>query len=825
MLLGGIAAAAALLALPAAASAAATCSFDTVTGALTVNVTSGTPIASIRRAASPSQDIEVDDASDFSTPLACTNGPPTITTTSSISISEAGSGQSTTARLDFANGRLEPGLGAEGGTPEIEVNYTGDGVGNDTLQVIGPAESTDQHFDFGAASAVVEGNLNNDDDIDDLTLDSTVDSLILQPGTGNDSISTDGSAAGGFTGTAPLTNTRIFPSPGNDTFHAGGLGSSDNRMLSNAADGNDTMIGSPGFDTMGMGAGNDSFDGAGGSGDFVDDAQFPTPIQLDLQQTGPQDTGTAGIDTVVNVEKVVGGNASDVLTGDNGPNTIFGGNDPGDVGNDVISGLGGADDLIGHAGNDVLIGGQGNDLLEGDQGTDTASYATGSTGPVTLSLSQLLTGAAQATGGAGNDTLDDGVPTGDSNHEIENLIGSPFAGDVLTGNSLANQIDVYDGLSDTVDCVATGDGDTAIADEVGVDSIANCETTDNAPQTSIDTGPADGATVVTTTPTYGLSADEPSTFEVDVDSGGFQACLASCTVPTLSEGAHTLSFRAVDADENGHADLTPATHSVTVDAIVPDTAILSGPSGPTSDATPTFGFDSKDPTSTFQCKVDGGAFASCASPFTTSILANGPHTFAVKAIDASLNEDASPPTRSFRVDTIAPNTAIVSGPSGPISDATPTFSFSATEPSSTFRCSLDGGAFAPCGSPFTAPALGDGTHNIAVKAVDSALNADGSPATRSFTVDTTPPETTVLGKGKIKTRKKKARVTWTFGSSEPGTFHCSLDGAPSAPCSSPLSVKLRRGAHTLIVSSTDALGNADATPASFITKVKRKPPR
>jgi Ca2+-binding RTX toxin-like protein len=658
--IAGMAAAAALLVLPAAASAAVTCSFNTVTGELTVAVTNGTSVAAIRRAASPSTDIQVDDASDFSTPLACTNGPPTITTTSSISIDEASSAQGTSVILNFANGRLEPGLGAEGGAPEIEVAYTADAVGIDNLQVTGPTESTDQHFDFGAVSGVVEGNLNNDDDIDDVTLDSNVDKVFFLPGTGNDSISTDGSAAGGFTGTAPLPETQVSASQGNDTFHAGGLASSTNRMLSNTADGNDTMIGSPGFDLMGMGAGNDNFDGGGGSADFVNDAQFPTPIHLDLQQTGPQDTGTAGIDTVVNVENIVGGNASDELTGDNGPNTIFGGNDPGDVGDDVISGLGGLDNLIGHAGNDVLIGGQGNDLLEGDQGTDTVSYATGSIGPITLSLDQLLTGVAQTTGGAGNDKLVDGVPTADSNHEIENLIGSPFAGDVLTGNTTANQIDVYDGLADTVDCVASADGDVAIADEIGVDSLTLCETTDNAPQTSIDSGPANGATIGDSTPTYGVSADEaPSTFQVKVDSGSFQACAASCTVPSLANGLHTIAFRAIDGDENLHADLTPATRTVNV-AVAP------------------------------------------------------------------------PP-------------------------------------------------------------------------------------------DTTAPDTSVSGKAKVKTRKKRARVSFAFSATEAGSsFACSLDGRPFAPCSSPFSAKLRRGAHTLSVLATDAAGNADATPATFTTKVKRK---
>jgi hypothetical protein len=88
--------------------------------------------------------------------------------------------------------------------------------------------------------------------------------------------------------------------------------------------------------------------------------------------------------------------------------------------------------------------------------------------------------------------------------------------------------------------------------------------------------------------------------------------------------------------------------------------------------------------------------------------------------------------------------------------------------------------------------------------------------------DASPPETSVNGKPKIKTRKKRAQVTWSFASTEPGTFECSLDGGPFAPCSSPFSAKLRRGAHTLSARATDGAGNTDPTPASFTTRVKRK---
>jgi Ca2+-binding RTX toxin-like protein len=655
--IGGISAAAALLALPAAASAAVTCSFNTGTGALSVTVTNGTTAVYVGRAASPSTDVLVDDTSNLSSPIGCTNGPATLATTSSIAIDETGSAQGTFAALQLANGRLEPGLDSETGTAEIEVSYTADVTGNDRFQIAASGEGADQHFDFGVVSGTVVGNLNNDDDLDDVVLDSNVDQLEFVPGSGNDTISTDGSVSG-FTGTAPLAKTRVFASPGNDTFHTGGLAGSDNRMLGSLGDGNDTMVGGPGNDDFEMAGGNDTYDGAGGSADFASYEGVPsaTGVTLDLSQTGPQNTGDLGIDQVANVENAVGSNGNDHLTGTSGANTLFGGNSTLDAGDDVLVGSGGGDDLIGAKGNDLLIGQQGNDLLEGDADIDTASFASGSTGPVTFSLDQALTGVAQATGGAGNDTLDDGLPTGDSNHEIENLIGSPFGGDVLTGNATANQIDVYDGLADTVDCVASADGDVAIADEIGVDSLTLCETTDNAPQTSIDSGPADGATTADSTPTYGVSADEtPATFQVKVDSGSFQACAASCTVPSLANGLHTIAFRAIDGDENFHADLTPATRTVSVavapppDTTAPETTIGSHPKPKTKKRRAIFTFSSSEAGSTFLCSVDGAANAPCTSPFTTPKRKKGKHRFDVIATDSAGNRDQSAATFFWKV--------------------------------------------------------------------------------------------------------------------------------------------------------------------------------
>jgi hypothetical protein len=93
--------------------------------------------------------------------------------------------------------------------------------------------------------------------------------------------------------------------------------------------------------------------------------------------------------------------------------------------------------------------------------------------------------------------------------------------------------------------------------------------------------------------------------------------------------------------------------------------------------------------------------------------------------------------------------------------------------------------------------------------------------------DVDPAATTITGhpKKKVKTRKKKVRVRFTFGSTVPGLgFQCELDGQPFAPCASPAEFRVRRGKHTFQVQMLES-GRAFGAPASFAFKVKRKKPK
>ncbi|HYU59662.1 MAG TPA: hypothetical protein VEK39_02780 [Solirubrobacterales bacterium] len=87
--------------------------------------------------------------------------------------------------------------------------------------------------------------------------------------------------------------------------------------------------------------------------------------------------------------------------------------------------------------------------------------------------------------------------------------------------------------------------------------------------------------------------------------------------------------------------------------------------------------------------------------------------------------------------------------------------------------------------------------------------------------DTTAPDTTITKRPKDKTKKKTA--TFEFTSTEPGSsFECKLDAGPFAPCTSPDTLKVKKGKHTLAVRARDAAGNVDGSPASDDWKVKKK---
>jgi len=79
----------------------------------------------------------------------------------------------------------------------------------------------------------------------------------------------------------------------------------------------------------------------------------------------------------------------------------------------------------------------------------------------------------------------------------------------------------------------------------------------------------------------------------------------------------------------------------------PQTRIRRGPGHSIRDRTPTFRFTSSVAGSTYLCKLDGGRFKRCASPFTAPRLRPGHHVFKVKARAPGGPGDPSPASYDF----------------------------------------------------------------------------------------------------------------------------------------------------------------------------------
>jgi hypothetical protein len=368
------------------------------------------------------------------------------------------------------------------------------------------------------------------------------------------------------------------------------------------------------------------------------------------------------------------------------------------------------------------------------------------------------------------------------------------------------------------------------------------EHTDPTPATSsftVDTQTPDPPSLSGTSPPSPANANSPSVLgSAEAGTSVSIYPTADCSGAPLATGSaaglagpgiavsvldnSTTALRGIAADAAGNASPCSAAIVYVEDSAAPETTITSGPSGPTTDSTPTFGFSASEQGAAFQCRFDSAAFASCSGPGAShtpaTALADGTHTFSVRALDQAGNIDASAATRSFSVDTQAPNATITSGPSGPTNDSTPTFAFSSSQSGSTFQCRLDSAAFAPCSGPAAthtpATPLAEGAHTFEVRAVDAAGNVDPSPAARSFSVDLQAPDTTITSGPSGGTTNR--RPSFAFSSTEAGsTFQCRLDSANFAACNSPKTYSTQPfGTHTFQVRAMDPAGNVDPIPAS-----------
>jgi hypothetical protein len=146
----------------------------------------------------------------------------------------------------------------------------------------------------------------------------------------------------------------------------------------------------------------------------------------------------------------------------------------------------------------------------------------------------------------------------------------------------------------------------------------------------------------------------------------------------------------------------------------------------------------------------------------------------------------------YTIDKTAPTTTITGNPSNPSASPNASLNFTGSDTGgaglASFECQLDGVGFTVCTSPRNYTGLSDGLHTFQVRAIDAVGNTEQPPASYTWTVDVTPPDTTITGYPANPANSTSASFTFTGndGSGVGGiSFECKLDAGAFTACSSP----------------------------------------
>ncbi len=263
---------------------------------------------------------------------------------------------------------------------------------------------------------------------------------------------------------------------GGRDYVCGGAGN-DKIMVAN---GDDRAWGQRGRDTMLGGRGDDRLDGGGGA-DTASYRESDTPVDANLTIRAAIGEGA---DALVDVERLVGSDHGDTLTGDEAKNAIIGRGGP-----DRIEGMGGpdvqksgiGDDRIhGGDGRDSHYGGPGDDFMDGGAGTDTPSFkfsrsavvvdlAEGTAegeGSDTFINMEIVVGSRRGDSFFGDDTANTFYPLG-GDDQVDGRGGFDFA--IFLQSSRAVIVDLLAGT-------ATGEGDDTLTSVEGAVGTAYDDT-------------------------------------------------------------------------------------------------------------------------------------------------------------------------------------------------------------------------------------------------------------------------------------------------------------------------------------------------------------
>jgi large repetitive protein len=450
------------------------------------------------------------------------------------------------------------------------------------------------------------------------------------------------------------------------------------------------------------------------------------------------------------------------------------------------------------------------------------SNPTGTSGSVswTVTFSKPVTGVGSgefqlvAGGGLGGSPSISGLSGSGSRYTVTASSGS---GSGTLGLNLVDDDSVKDGAGMPLGGTGAGNGSFTGGVFTFVRSVP--------PVPSISSGPPASPAWTTTTNASFSFTDSRSgvSFLCKLDGGSFVTCSSPKSYGALAQGGHSFQVEARDA----FGTSAPASWAWQVDTVPPpDPHFTSGPNDPTNQTSASFKVSESDHTASLLCSLDGAAYTACPPSLTG--LHEGEHTYRVIARDQAGNQSGADGWSWFVDLTPPPVPAITLGPPAFASSTSAAFLFFVVDPghdgaATTYRCSLDGGAYAPCYLLAGYSGLSQGSHAFRVEAVDQAGNASG-PRTWTWVVDTIAP-TVQLDQPLPPNPDTDTSPTFAFHGTDTGGsgiagYQCKLDGGSWAACSSPDTLDdLSLASHTFEVEATDKAGNT-SSPASYTWTVQ-----
>ena len=232
----------------------------------------------------------------------------------------------------------------------------------------------------------------------------------------------------------------------------------------------------------------------------------------------------------------------------------------------------------------------------------------------------------------------------------------------------------------------------------------------------------------------------------------------------------------------------------------------------------------------YQRNPHGGSFSAVRDPrlMASALPERTPLQWRVATWDNAGNSKASR-VRSFTIDSTAPaKPAITSGPSGPVRQTTPTFSWSGDQPSFRWSVTMEGEETpAQSGSgdaaTVTLEALPDGDYVFSVSQVSTA-GVVGVEATRAFTVDTVaPPPPTITVHPPLPTTSISPEFAWVGEPDSSFRWQVlnAVGGSAQSPVETPLGSTIvgpfTPGSYTFRVSQIDPAGNVSGAATDPFT--------